>query len=187
MYKLIKSGWGKDFVNYLYRLQRYGYSDTIYKTQNLKKFDFDMEYYSKFGKMGDKPFVVNTMNNDDGAVILRDKKILRYRVHPGQDTSSSGPYYSEIIAYSKYCKDFMQGSFYSKFMFNIINYKQLKCAYIWGKDYTLSFEDFVQKALNEGAGCKWTELSLYKYYGKFFIELAHILRKIFKSKYKIVL
>ncbi len=174
----------KTFVNYLYRMQRYGYSSTIYKIQNLKDYQYDINYYKQFGKIGDKPFVANTMKNDDGAVIFRSKKLLRYRVHPGQDTSSSGPYYDEIIAYSKFAKQYMLDSLYSKFMFSLINYKQLKIAYKWGGDYTLSLNEFIQKAIDEGAGCLWTKLCITPLIGNLFIETAHILRKIFKSKYK---
>lgn len=174
----------KTFVNYLYRMQRYGYSSTIFKTQNLRDHIYDMNYYAQFGKMGDKPLVANTMKDDDGAVIFRSKKLLRYRVHAGQDTSSSGPYYDEIIAYSKFAKQYMQDSLYSKFMFNLINYKQLKIAYYWGHDFTLSLEEFVQKAIDADAGCTWTKLCIIPVAGKLFIEIAHFLRKFFKTKYK---
>ena len=174
----------KIFVNYLYRMQRYAYSPTIFKTQNLKEHIFDDEYYAQFGKMGDKPFVANTMKDEDSAIIFRCKKLLRYRVHAGQDTQSIGPYYNQIIAYNKYYKEYMQDCLYSKFMFNIINYKQLRIAYFWGRDFTLSLEEFIQKAIDEGAGCEWTKLCIIPVVGKLFIETAHILRKFFKTKYK---
>lgn len=174
----------KMFVNYLYRMQRYAYSPTIFKTQNLRDHIYDMEYYAQFGKMGDKPLVANTMKDEDGAVIFRSRKLLRYRIHPGQDTSSSGPYYDEIIEYSKFAKQYMQDSMYSKFMFNLINYKQLRIAYFWGRDFTLSLEEFIQKAIDEGGGCEWTRLCILPVAGKIFIEIAHILRKFFKTKYK---
>lgn len=174
----------RTFANYLYRMQRYVFSPTVYKTQNLREHIFDMKYYGQFGGIGDKPFVANTMKDNDGAVIFRSKKLLRYRVHPGQDTSSSGPYYDEIIAYSKFAKQYMQDSLYSKFMFSLINYKQLKIAYKWGGDYTLSLNEFIKKAIDEGAGCLWTKLCITPLIGNLFIETAHILRKIFKSKYK---
>ena len=177
----------KMFVNYLYRMQRYGYSNTIYKVQNLKDHIYDMEYYAQFGKIGDKPLVANTMKDDDGAVIFRSKKLLRYRVHAGQDTQTSGPYYDNIIAYSKFAKQYMQDCWYSKFMFNIINYKQLRIAYFWGRDFTLSLEEFIQKAIDEGAGCEWTRLCILPVVGKIFVEIAHILRKFFKTRYKRIL
>lgn len=174
----------KMFVNYLYRMQRYAYSPTIFKTQNLRDHIYDMEYYAQFGKMGDKPLVANTMKDEDGAVIFRSKKLLRYRVHPGQDTQSSGPYYDEIIAYSRFCKDYMQDCLYSKFMFNLINYKQLRISYFWGRDFTISLEEFMQKAINDGGGCEWTRLCILPFVGKIFVEIAHILRKFFKTRYK---
>ena len=174
----------KMFVNYLYRMQRFGYSNTIYKTENLKKHIFDMEYYSQFGKMYDKPLVANTMMDNDGAVIFRSKKLLRYRVYATKNTYSSGPCYDEIIAYNKYCKQYMQDCWYSKLMYNLINYKQLMRAYEWGRDYTLSLNEFISKAIDEGAGCKWTELCILPIVGKIFVELAHIARKFLKTTYK---
>ncbi len=172
------------FANYLYRMQRFAYPAAIYKTQNLKNCSFDREYYAQFGKMGDKPIVVNAMQENDGAVIFRSKKLLRYRVHPGQDTASAGPYYEEIIAFNRFFKPFMNKTLYSKFMYNLINYKQLKCAYVWGRDNTLSLNEFIQKAIDENAGCLWTKFCITPYIGGLFIETAHILRKIFKTNYK---
>ena len=186
----------RDFVNYLYRMQKYGYPPTIYKTSNLKKCIYNSEngelcmpnleydFLKQFGKMSDKPFVIETMQENDGAVIFQSRALLRYRVHAGQDTTSGGPSYSEIIAYNRYCKKYMQNNWYEKFMYNLINYKQLKQAYVWNNTNELSLNEFIQKAIDEGAGCKWTELCLHPIYGKFFIRLAYWLRKIFKSKYK---
>lgn len=174
----------KMFVNYLYRMQRLAYSNTIYKTQNLKDHIYDMEYYAQFGRMFDKPFVANTMKDDDGAVIFRSKRLLRYRVYSEQENKDTVPNYDNIIAYSKFAKPYMQDCWYSKFMYNIINYKQLRVAYLWGRDFTLSLEEFIQKAIDEGAGCEWTRLSILPVVGKIFVEIAHILRKFFKTKYK---
>ena len=137
----------------------------------------------KFGKVGDKPFVIMSMQDDDGAVIFKSRNLLRYRVHAGQDTKSSGPYYDELIEFNKFYKSFMQRNWYSKFLFNLINYKQLKSGYVWGKDETLSLNEFIQKAIDEGAGCFYTKLCISKC-GKLFIEFAHILRKVFKTRYK---
>lgn len=173
------------FAEYLCYMQKYAYSPTIYKTQNLKDFisKQNMKDYKKFGKVGDKPFVIDSMKENDGAIIFQDRKLLRYRVHPGQDTQSSGPYYDEIIEFNKYYKSFMQNNLYSGLLFSLINYKQLKNAYEWGKDYTLSLKDFIQKAINEGAGCEYTQLCISEC-GWLFVEIAHILRKFLKPHYK---
>ena len=81
-----------------------------------------MEYYTQFGRMFDKPFVANTMKDDDGAVIFRSKRLLRYRVYSEQENKDTVPNYDNIIAYSKFAKPYMQDCWYSKFMYNIINY-----------------------------------------------------------------
>ena len=78
----------------------------------------------------------------------------------------------------------MQDSPYSKFMYNLINYKQLKNGYRWRNDSTLSLNEFIKKAIEEDAGCSWTKKCIMPGVGNFFIETAHILRKIFKTKYK---
>ena len=174
----------KMFVNYLYRMQRYSHSNTVYKTQNLKEHIYNTEYYAQFGRIGNKPLIANTMKDNDGAIIFRSKKFLRYRVSLEKNNQNCGPSYGEIIAYSRFAKQYMQDCLYSKFMFNIINYKQLRVAYVWGRDFTLSLEEFIQKAIDEDAGCEWTKLCIIPVVGKLFIEAAHILRKFFKTKYK---
>lgn len=169
-----------EFVDYLCYMQKFAFSSAIYKTSNLKELVNNMPDEKRFGKVGDKPFVVDTMHENDAAIIFKDKHLLRYRVHPGQDTKTAGPYYSELIEFNKFYKSFMQRNWYSNFLFNLINYKQLKCGYVWGRDYSLSLNEFIQKAVDEGAGCFYTRLCISKC-GCFFIEIAHILRKIFKS------
>lgn len=59
----------------------------------------------------------------------------------------------------------MQDSVYEKFMFNLINYKQLKCAYDWNKTNELSLKEFIKQAIEQGADCKRTELCIYKVWG----------------------
>ena len=170
------------FANYLYRMQRYVFSPTVYKTQNLREHIFDMKYYGQFGGIGDKPFVANTMKDDDGAIIFRSKRLLRYRTYVGRN--DIGPDYEQIIAFNKFFKQYMNESLYSKFMYNLINYKQLRTAYFWGHDFTLSLNEFIDKAISEDAGCYWTKLCTIPYLGVLFIETAHILRKFFKTTYK---
>lgn len=172
-----------EFVDYLCYMQKFAFCSVIYKTSNLKELVNNMPDEKRFGKVGDKPFVVDTMHENDAAIIFKDKHLLRYRVHAGQDTKTAGPYYDELIEFNKFYKSFMQRNWYSIFLFNLINYKQLKCGYVWGNDNTLSLNEFIQKAIDEGAGCFYTKLCISKF-GCFFIEVAHILRKIFKSTCK---
>lgn len=171
-----------DFVSYLCYKQSFAYTCTIYKTENLKKIVGREPDTSRFGKVGDKPFVIETMQENDGAIIFKDRHFLRYRVHSGQDTQASGLRYEQIIEFNKYYKSYMEKNWYSRFLFNLINYKQLKNAYVWGKDSSLTLNEFIQKAIDKGAGCNYTKRCISKG-GKFYIELAHILRKIFKTNY----
>ncbi len=172
----------KTFANYLYRMQRFAFSPTVYKTQNLRDHIFDMEYYGQFGGIGDKPFAANTMQENDGAIIFRSRKLLRYRTYVGRH--DVGPSYSEIIAFNHFFKQYMYDSVYSIFMYNLINFKQLRNAYFWGHDFTMSLEEFIEQAINEDAGCIWTRLCIIPYLGVIFRETAHILRKFFKTQYK---
>lgn len=176
-----------NFVDYLCYHQNFTFSSTIYKTENLKKYvtkqSDELMEFKLMGKLCDKPMVVNSMQSDDDVIILANKYLVRYRVHPGQDTQTPGPYYDQIIEFNKFYKSYMSRNWYSNFLFNLINYKQLKCAYIWGKDYTLTLNEFIKKAIDEGAGCKYTQLCISQF-GTIFIELAHIFRKFLKSNYR---
>lgn len=172
----------KTFADYLYRMQKYVFTPTIYKTQNLRDHIFDMGYYSQFGEICYKPFVANTMKDDDTAIIFRSKKLLKYRTFV--DRHSALPTYSAIIAYNKFFKDYMSDTLYSKFMYNLINYKQLKDAYFEGRDFTIDLNEFIHLAIKEDAGCTWTKLCTIPYLGFVFQEVASFLRNIFKTKYK---
>lgn len=174
----------KAYINYLYRMQRGCFPATIYKTENLKKHIYDNNYYAQYGTMMDKPFVANTMTENNSAIIFRSKKLVRYRIYAKQDTDVLAPNYNEIIAYNKYFKPYMQDCWYSKLMYNIINYKQLVRAYEWGRDYTISETEFIKKAINEGAGSEYTKLCILPIIGKVFVEIAHIARKFLKTHYK---
>lgn len=170
------------FADYLYRMQRYAFFPTVYRTQNLKEHIFDMEYYGQFEEIGQKPFVANTMKDDDAAIIFRSKKLLRYRNYVGRNDSIVG--YDAIIAFNKFFKEHMDESLYSKFMFNLINYSQLRTAYFNKRDFTLSLNEFLNLAIKENAGCFWTRLSAIPYLGILFREIAQILRQFFKTTYK---
>ena len=78
----------------------------------------------------------------------------------------------------------MNHSMYSKFMYNLINYPQLRSAYFRGHDFTISLNEFINRAISENAGCYWTKLCTIPYLGIIFIETAHVLRKFFKTTYK---
>ena len=169
------------FANYLYRMERYSLAPTIYKVENLKTHIYDLEYYAQFGPMVYKPFVANTMQENEGAIILRDKKLLRYRNYLGRNSEQAT--YDQIIAFNKFFKKYMDEKFYSKFMFNIINYKQLKTAYFQGRDFSLSLSEFIDYAIKKDAGCISAKLCTIPYLGLFFRGLARALRKAFKTQY----
>lgn len=174
----------KDFINYLYYEQKFAFPSTIYKSANLKMLNETLEQKLKqFGKILDKPFVVKMLQEDEQAIIFLDNNLLRYRIHSGQDTQSGGPAYDEIIAYNKYFKNFMQKDLNSYILFNLMNYKQLKGLYNWCNDRSLSFLNFVKKAVKDGAGCIFTKFIISPF-SFLFLGISHFLRKIFKSRCK---
>lgn len=80
----------------------FNFGSVVYKTENFKKTKIDPEQY---GKIGDRPFVFDCVQN--GKIALFPGQYIQYRIHENQDSkdSKSGPFYNETLALHKKYKN----------------------------------------------------------------------------------
>lgn len=109
-YTRVKSGgeiaWGKvyrkafafdsreDFAAYIFCDGRASYSSAVYRTADLRAYN----RHNVYGKIGDTPVMIDAARGGK-AVVLADKNLFVYRIHPGQDSKnqSNGPSRAEIV------------------------------------------------------------------------------------------
>lgn len=84
----------EEFAAYIFCDGRASYSSAIYRTEDLRKFNRPNIY----GKIGDTPVMIDTSRGGK-TVILADKNLYFYRIHPNQDSrnASNGPLRTEIV------------------------------------------------------------------------------------------
>lgn len=153
----------KDFTALLYTNFAFHFGSAIYRTDLYKSTPFMND--SIYGKIWDRPFLLEIAKH--GPVIALKASYIRYRCHPGQDSSdtNSGPFVHEWLTLQKYYYQILGSSLFDKYSRTFItyNYEQLLAGYNWMKaeHRETSFNEFVQKAVKEGAA---TNLSVF--YGK---------------------
>jgi len=154
----------KDFAALLYSNFAFHFGSAIYRTDLFKSTPFMNN--SVYGKIWDRPFLLEIANL--GPVIALKASYIRYRCHPGQDSldTNSGPFFHEWIALQKKYRDILDKNEFDEYgrIFTAYSYEQLLMGYNWMKaeHSKTSFDEFVQKAVKEGA---LTKLSIF--YGKF--------------------
>lgn len=124
------------------------FPSVVYRTQNLKKVDMDF-LFQQYGKIADKPMVISSIV--DGCCVLgKNPALLNYRIHEGQDssTSSNGPFPEQIIKHNKLLYDISGHSFLA----DISSASWLKYLWEWGNNkQNISFYKLALMAKRENA------------------------------------
>jgi len=160
------------FASFCYTKNDIHFASAIYKREHFMKIS---NKFSIFGKICDRPILIEGMGNGKGKVFKYP--FVQYRLHAGQDSQSatSGPFLNEAIALTRFYKSFMgtDWSTSSGKCFIINNRAYLKGLYKWCSDrQTMSFNKFIGKAIQEDAATVWSRLPrvimrcLKKYYLK---------------------
>ena len=158
------------FASFCYTKNDIHFASAIYRIDNFLNIEKDL---SKFGKMCDRPILIEGMGKGKGKVFKYP--FIQYRLHAGQDSQSpsSGPFLQEAIALTEYYKSYMGADWATSSgkSFIINNRAYLKGLYKWCSDrHTMSFRKFIDKAISEGAGTPWSRIfrpimrRLKKYY-----------------------
>jgi len=120
----------------------------IYKTKNIKNIDIKSDIY---GKIADKPFVIESIK-DGKCIQIRNRDMMFYRVHKGQDsaTSQNGPFPQEIYEHTKFFKQYMTTN-ENKKKYKVFAISWLMNLYNWGgndKSKT-GVKNFIKEAYNQ--------------------------------------
>jgi glycosyltransferase involved in cell wall biosynthesis len=151
--KVIFSESQREFATLLYGGFPLHFGSVIYKTNILKKINWNKEVY---GKIADRPFLIDVAGH--GSVFVFDYPYVQYRVHGGQDSSAhlSGPFQSELLALHKMYFNILGGNIFAKagrvFVRNI--FKNLKNEI---KVVNLGLIEYCRIAVHEGA-CSYLAL-----------------------------
>ena len=179
-YSLFKNK--KEFISHVYSAFCTDYTDivfphVIYKTQNIKDIKIETERY---GKIADKPFVIDALQK--GIVIqIRDKRMLNYRIHEGQDsaTTKNGPFPNEIIAHNIKFKEILNNNMESRVIFDNFSAKWLNILFKWGGNGNnkQEFKNFIKQAYEQDA-INWFSYALFFSPLRFFYKFIN--KKIVK-------
>ena len=144
----------RELAALLYSGISYNFAATIYRTDFFKKTNPEYEIY---GKVSDRPFVLDVAKN--GCSIVLKDRYVRYRIHAGQDTSDSksGPFINEIIALNRKYHEILGDSIFSPYgrVFIARNYKLLFQGYSWFKNNNrISLESFFDECIEKSAATR---------------------------------
>jgi len=176
----------KEFASYLYYEGDFAYPPVIYRTENVKKLVFQREL---FGKIDDKPRCVEICKGG-AAVILTDKRFLRYRLHKGQDSADvqTGPFYDEIANYNKYFKNILYTGVFDRdyWLFSLRNVDWFFTFYSKNKTLAKNFNDLISKAYKDNSAAALTYLCSFFAAGHLFKGARSCLKKLIKPKRKLL-
>lgn len=139
------------FARFLYLLGRVCFPGIIYKTAYLRQIGDLTDAFG--GVIFDRPFAMSAVPAG-GAAVFTDRRLLRYRMHPGQESHAKigGETYDQMERHNQFFKEKLSGSVRGRFVFAIRCYKTLKSLYAMRNDGRVSLRDFVKKANRAGAG-----------------------------------
>jgi len=155
--KLNNDHWSFDhaahFASFCYTINKIHFGSTIYQTERLRS--LHKENLLAFGKIADRPAMIETLRAGGGAIVFK-APFIQYREHANQDsqTSTSGPFLHEAIALAGYYAEVMgktwQTSSGRSFIVN--NRAYLKGLYKWCSDRSSKcFNHYVWCAKEVGA------------------------------------
>lgn len=137
----------KNFSALLFSGVEHNFGSTIYRVDLFNDYDFKKEVY---GKIADRPILLEFSKR--GTTVVLKEPYIRYRVHPGQDTSTNetGPYANEWFELLKSYKRILGDSWFNKYgmIYNSFVHWQLRLGYHWMKSVNskMKFKDFKKLA-----------------------------------------
>jgi glycosyltransferase involved in cell wall biosynthesis len=146
------------FASFCYTLNKVHFGSVIYRTDRLC--NLSKEKLLAFGKIADRPAMIETLRAGGGAIVFKDP-FIQYREHANQDsqTSTSGPYLHEAIALTGYYAEVMGKTWKTSAgrSFIVSNRAYLKGLYKWCSDRkSLSFTRYIWRSKNAGAATFWS-------------------------------
>lgn len=166
-----------DFAALLYFGFPLPFSTVVYKTELFKTSQVRGDIY---GKICDRPFIFDVMQDNKSAVLMGP--YLKYRYHQGQDSTNSktGPFINELFAlHKKYKMLLTRSSFsYNWFVFYINNFRHVyKESLAVSKRDKISRWEYIKMAVKEGAS-SWGSVVV----GILIFPIYKISRKLLRNK-----
>ena len=158
------------------------FPSVVYKTENIKN---TMVEHEKYGKIADKPFVINSIK-DGKCIQLRDRDMFLYRIHKGQDSAniSTGPFLNEIINHNKFFKNILDETLSSRLRFDTYSLDWLSFLCSFGRIGDVNNADFMKSVLKEALNCEAIcKLTYWLFCGKIPVVRSQVrrwLRKYYK-------
>ena len=166
---------GRQLAAHLYGGFPMPFCSEVYRTDVLKRDNIQSEEY---GKIGDRPFVIEAARAGSAMVML--DPYVKYRIHAGQDSQdqSSGPFLPEVFALQRYYLTILGDSLidYPGRIFLRRNYRNLLRELIRlnrNAHIPISKDAFFRCAIEAGAASTWSLRC-----GKCYAALTQIPRRI---------
>lgn len=169
---------GRQFAARLYGGFAMPFCSAVYRTDILKKGDFQFEIY---GKIMDRPFVIEAARAGMAVVML--DPYVKYRVHARQDSTdqSTGPFQPEVFALQRYYRNVLGESLidFPGRIFLRRNYRNLLGEYVRlnrNGSTSIARDAFFRDAIKAGAASAWSLRC-----GSLYAALTQIPRRIEKG------
>lgn len=154
------------------------FCSAVYRTDVLKQGNF---HFETFGKIGDRPFVIETARTGNAVVML--DPYVKYRVHARQDSTdqSTGPFLPEVLALQCYYRKVLGESLLNSAgrIFLRRNYRNLLGEFTRlnrNSSAPITQDVFFRGAIEAGAASVWSLRC-----GKCYAVLTQIPRRIERS------
>jgi len=136
-----------NFALSLYMKNKIAFCSAVYRTDCFKALKMD-ELAARFGKWGDRPIMIETVQGDSSAIVLNGAFVY-YGRHDAQDTGTeeTQPPYTLWLNRERYYKDILSDriSRFSGLCFCVMSHRHLKSGYkrriIKGTDFTAYLKD----------------------------------------------
>jgi glycosyltransferase involved in cell wall biosynthesis len=148
------------FASFCYTLNKVHFGSVIYQRDCFRR--LTREHILPYGKIGDRPAMIETLRAGGGAIVFK-APYIQYRLHASQDSqsSTSGPFLKEAIALTAYYGAVMGKTWKTSAgrSFIVSNRAYLKGLYKWCSDRpSTGFTRYIWSAKKAGAATYWSFL-----------------------------
>lgn len=166
------------FVNELISGFPLSFCSVVYKTSSFLDNSFD---HKKYGKIGDRPFVIN-MIKENGSGLLIKNKLIYTRLHKNQDSNKviSNNHNKHIYNHLKFYRDCLFENNHNQYKYNF--HKRIlyisRDFYDWGISKNLSFNQFLSEGIENG--CFTKKEILYSRIYNYSLNPKFVLKRLLK-------
>ena len=148
------------FASFCYTLNKVHFGSVIYQRDSFRR--LTREHILPYGKIGDRPAMIETLRAGGGAIVFK-APYIQYRIHASQDSqsSTSGPFLHEAIKLTRFYAEVMGTTWKTSpgRCFIVNNRAYLKGLYKWCSDRgERRFNNFIDDARKSAAATYWVHI-----------------------------